>query len=221
MGTGEIQRFAVVVPAADEQDLLGAAIEGVWEAAAHVDGAVELVVVANGCRDRTAEIAADHGAHVIIESDPNVGAARAIGAAWALRSGADGLWLACTDADSLVPHDWLACQARYANLGFDLFLGTVRLPREDQDRHRRWVDRYLAGRTHVHGANMGVRAAMYHDVGGFRPLVAHEDADLVDRLRLAGALTAWVADVPVTTSARTDHRAPEGVGADLERELQA
>lgn len=221
MATGEIDRFAVVVPANDEEALLGEAIEAIWAAAGQAEVPVELVVVANGCSDRTAEIADDHGAHVVVEATANVGSARAIGAAWAMRSGAGGLWLACTDADSRVPPDWLAAQARYAGLGVDLFLGTIRLPHEDQGRHRGWVDRYLAGRGHVHGANLGVRATAYRDVGGFRPLAAHEDVDLVARMRSAGALTASVSDVAVTTSTRPDHRTPEGVGADLARELFA
>lgn len=221
MATTEVDRIGVIVPANDEQALLGGAIDAVWAAAAEVDLEVELIVVANGCSDRTAEIAADRGAHVVVETAPNVGAARAIGAAWAMRKGTDGLWLASTDADSRVPVHWLTAQARCAAFGFDLFLGTVCLPDEEVLRHHRWIERYLTVRTHVHGANLGVRAAAYRDVGGFRPLPAHEDVDLAGRLRQAGAMTLWVNDVAVTTSTRSDPRAQNGVGADLARELLA
>lgn len=221
MATSDINRIAVIVPASNEEDLLVGAIDAIAAASTEVDLEVELIVVANGCTDRTAEIAADHGAHVLVDSAPNVGSARALGAAWALRHGPDGLWLASTDADSRVPLNWLTAQARCAAFGFDLFLGTVCLPDEDVAQHHRWVDRYHAGRAHVHGANLGVRATVYRDIGGFRPWPAHEDADLVSRLRQAGAMTMWVNDVPVTTSARSDPRAPAGVGADLAQELLA
>ncbi len=217
----DIERIAVIVPANNEEALLVDAIDAIGAAAAEVDLDVELIVVANGCTDRTAEIAADRGARVLVDDVPNVGAARALGAAWALRHGPDGLWLASTDADSRVPLNWMNAQARCAAFGFDLFLGTVCLPEEDVAQHHRWVGRYRAGRAHVHGANLGVRATSYRDIGGFRPLPAHEDADLVSRLRRAGAMTVWVNDVPVTTSARSDPRAPAGVGADLAQELLA
>lgn len=219
--TTDIDRIAVIMPASNEEALLGGAIDAVWSAADEVDLAVELIVVANGCDDRTAEIAAAAGAHVLVETEPNVGAARAIGAAWALRHGAGGLWLANTDADSQVPSNWLTAQTRCAAFGFDLFLGTIRLPDEDVARHHRWVGRYLAGRTHVHGANLGVRATAYSAAGGFRGLLAHEDADLVARLRQTGAMTMWMNDVAVMTSTRSDPRAPAGVGADLARDLLA
>lgn len=221
MPTADIDRVAVVVPATDEEELLRHAIDGIGAAARRIDLEVELVVVANGCSDRTAEIAADLGAHVVVEPHRNVGAARAIGAAWALRNGTAGLWIASTDADSVVPPRWLEAQVQCAGHGFDVFLGTVELPFVDTLRYRRWVDRYLADRVHVHGANLGVRATTYHAAGGFRPLFAHEDVDLVDRLRSVGALMAWESDVAVLTSTRTDPRAPEGVGADLADELPA
>lgn len=217
----DIDRIAVIVPANNEEALLVDAIDAIDAASAEVDLDIELIVVANGCTDRTAEIASDRGARVLVDNVPNVGAARALGAGWALRHGPDGLWLASTDADSRVPLNWMTAQARCAAFGFDLFLGTVCLPEEDVARHQQWVGRYRAGRAHVHGANLGVRATAYRDVGGFRPLPAHEDADLVGRLRRAGAMTMWVTDVPVTTSARSDPRAPAGVGTDLAHELLA
>lgn len=211
----DIDRIAVIVPAADEEELVGATIESVWAAATQVDVPVELVVVANGCSDRTAEVAAGHGAQVVVEPGSNVGTARAFGSTWAMRRGADGLWLAHTDADSVVPQRWLSMFLRCAGDGHDVVLGTVVLPEIDRHRHRAWVERYAGTDQHVHGANLGVRASTYRDVGGFSPLPAHEDVDLVDRARAAGASTTWVTDCPVETSARTDPRAPAGVGRDL------
>lgn len=211
----DVDRIAVIVPAADEEELVGETIRSVWAAADQVDVPVELVVVANGCSDRTAEVAADRGAHVVVDPGSNVGVARALGSAWAMRRGTSGLWLAHTDADSIVPTHWLSTFLRCAAGGHDVVLGTIVLPVADRHRHRAWVERYARTDRHVHGANLGVRASTYRDVGGFSPLAAHEDVDLVDRARAAGASTTWVRDCAVETSARTDPRAPAGVGRDL------
>lgn len=218
MPAADIQRIAVVVPACNEEQLLGRALDAISIAAEAVEVPVEVVVVANGCSDRTSEIAAGLGAHVIVEPERNVGLARSIGAAWAARHGDDGLWIATTDADSAVPVHWLSAQLRTAASGFDVFLGTVTLDAADHARHHLWVERYLRNHDHVHGANLGVRATSYRLAGGFAPVVAHEDVALVDRLREVGAKLDWATDAAVLTSARLDSRAPDGVGVDLARE---
>ena len=63
------------------------------------------------------------------------------------------------------------------------------------------------GHRHVHGANLGVRASVYREVGGFQPLRVHEDATLVAHLESGGAKIAWVAAPRVITSARRQNRA--------------
>jgi len=222
LGSAHIRRIVVVIPARDEESTIGAALDAVDRAARSADGInVDVAVVANGCADRTAELARAHGARVLTRSTPNVGGARADGAAWALSDGPDGLWLACTDADSVVPADWLVEHVRAAEVGFDVFLGTVTLTDDDAYRHESWASAYALTATvndthgHVHGANLGVRATTYVRVGGFHDLVAHEDANLVGRLRAMGAAITWASHVPVLTSARHDPRAMNGVGTDL------
>lgn len=215
MSAADVDRVAVVVPATDEQLLIGPALRAIGRAARQVSVDVEVVVVANGCLDATAAVAAEHGAHVVELPDPSVGAARAAGCAWALRRGPAGLWIAGTDADSLVPREWLTGQLEAAATGADLVLGTIELRPVDRRRHRAWVERYRRQRLHVHGANLGVRATAYVSAGGFAPLRAHEDGDLVERLLASGARAVWCDDLPVVTSARTDPRAPAGVGHDL------
>ena len=179
---------------------------------------VVIVVVANGCTDGTAARASATGAHVIALDVANVGAARAAGMAWAMSDGVGGLWLASTDADSQVPPNWLEVQCEHAAKGVDLVLGDIDLTSRDRERNPRWVESYASKIGHVHGANLGVRASVYEQVGGFRPLTAHEDVDLVTRLRASGVSTAWSDTITVTTSARTTARAPAGVSADLARE---
>jgi len=97
----------------------------------------------------------------------------------------DAVWLATTDADSLVPEDWLSRQLAYASQGWDVVLGTVSVT--DWASHPAHVPavyaaRYASGggpHPHVHGANLGIRASAYRAVGGFRPLRTAEDHALL------------------------------------------
>ncbi|GAA1749357.1 glycosyltransferase [Aeromicrobium alkaliterrae] len=225
MAEHQVDHVVVVIPARDEALTIGAAVDSVLTAAVNLPAptTVEVVVVADGCSDLTAELATAAGAHVLVVSEGNVGAARAIGCAWALdrTHDAGGLWLALTDADSLVPPRWLLRQVQEAAGGADLVLGTVALSPDDARRHPRWLRRYRQRRPtghdhgHVHGANLGVRATSYVEVGGFHDLPLHEDVDLVTRLLDGGATAVWLEDVAVTTSARHLSRVDGGVAADL------
>ena len=64
--------------------------------------------------------------------------------------------------------------------------------------------------THIHGANLGVRADAYLAVGGWRSLALAEDHCLWSRLRHAGYQLRSTALSRVTTSARLEGRAPGG-----------
>ncbi|MEV4350790.1 hypothetical protein AB0J83_40555, partial [Actinoplanes sp. NPDC049596] len=149
----------------------------------------------------------------------NVGRARAAGAAYALRAGAEGLWLATTDADSRVPAGWLRWQLGHARAGADLLMGAVRV-----DDWLRWPDAlravyeatYLgAAQAHVHGANLGFGAEAYVRAGGFPPLSHDEDHGLIARFRATGATIVTDAGCPVSTSSRPVARAPHGFSAHL------
>ncbi|MBC7633656.1 glycosyltransferase [Aeromicrobium sp.] len=222
----EVDTIVVVIPAHNEESNIARALAGVRRAivplARSVD--VEVVVVVNGGIDRTAEIVRQEGAHLLVSDIADVGAARSTGCRWALlrfASRLDRLWIATTDADSLVPRHWLAEHLGAAEGGADVVLGTVVLAPHEARRHRGWAETYAqdAARRrhhgHVHGANMGIRARRYLEVGGFRAMAAREDVDLVERLRSASARIAWLSHVPVLTSARHDNRVVAGVGNDL------
>ena len=130
------------------------------------------------------------------------------------------LWIANTDADSVVPPDWLVAQVRMAAAGRDLVVGTVR-PRPDDltpdvlgglARAAQLSD----GHEHVHGANLGFSLAAYLPVGGFAPLPVHEDVELVEAMRRASL--DWVATgaIAVSTSGRRTARAPHGFASYLD-----
>ncbi len=210
--------IAVIIPAHNEADLLAACLKSVARASfdPSLEGErVRTFVVLDACTDASAAIAERFRVETIVCDARNVGHARALGAAAALRAGAR--WLAFTDADSTVPKDWISRQLAHEA---DVVCGIITV--ED------WSDRpvdssalfnagYVAadGHRHIHGANLGIRAATYQAAGGFCPLPVHEDVTLVNALEILGARIAWVATPCVTTSARRENRAPGGFAGHL------
>jgi len=134
----------------------------------------------------------------------------------------DAVWLASTDADSVVPFDWLTHQVRLADRGAEAVRGTV-----DVRDWRCWppeVGRAYAagyhgvdGHPHVHGANLGVRASAYLAAGGFAPVARDEDVLLVAALAAGGVRVVASGHAPVATSARAVGRVPGGFSGHLRR----
>lgn len=240
-----IRAVGVIVPAHDEQDLLPACLASLRRAARALRGVpAQVIVVADACRDRTAEAALRGGASVVTIRARSAGAARAAGARELLRRTAHvdpaSVWLATTDADTLVPASWLRQQAYYAGHGWDATVGTIRVA--DWSCHRPGTaalfrQRYERGpepatargradggelgadrpHLHVHGANLGFRASAYLRAGGFPDLATGEDHALVTALAGAGSRVLRTRAMPVVTSARRDSRAPGGFGDYLAR----
>lgn len=109
-------RAAVIVPAYDEARSIAPCLESLAASVAECPcpEAIQIVVVDNGSRDRTGDIARGFSqsfSNLVVagESRRGPGYARATGAELAL-SGAAGeraYWLLSTDADTIVPRNWL------------------------------------------------------------------------------------------------------------------
>jgi glycosyltransferase involved in cell wall biosynthesis len=216
-----IEAVGVVIPAHNEEDLLPACLAAVWRAALPLAPVpVHLVVVADACTDRTAQRAARSGASVVPVQARCVGAARAAGMQEVLRrtQGLDPahIWLATTDADTLVPPGWLRGQLRYAAAGWDAVAGTVTVTDwAGRPAHLPAVFRQHYGESrgthpHVHGANLGFTARAYLVAGPFPPVPTAEDHALVSALSVAGSRVLHTTEVSVRTSARQRARAPHG-----------
>lgn len=217
-----IQAVGVVIPAHNEEDLLPSCLAAVREAATRLHrSAVHLVVVADACTDRTAEQARRDGAVVREIQARCVGAARRTGMHEVLRRTRNlqpgRVWLTTTDADTLVPPEWLTQQLHYATRGWDAIVGTVTVT--DWSEHPPGLpflfhQRYRTGdpgtHPHVHGANLGFSASAYLAAGGFQPSHTAEDHALVASLTSAHRRILRTTEINVLTSARRQARAPHG-----------
>ncbi len=218
-----IDAVAVVIPARDEERLLprclaalGGAIDELVRSRPRIT--VRTVVVADRSTDGTLMIVeADERVEAVVVEHGNVGAARRAGAAYVLgdaQSRTSRTWLVTTDADSIVPRDWLVRHVEHAEHGADAVVGTVTPEFDDlsPEQIQAWTATHPAGRPngHVHGANLGVRASAYLAVDGFRPGAVGEDADLVARVASRGYTVVPSGAVDVMTSSRVTARAPGG-----------
>jgi glycosyltransferase involved in cell wall biosynthesis len=215
-----IRAVTVVIPARDEEELVGRCLASVERAAARARAGglpVRVILVADDCHDDTAAIARAAGVEVIETAGGRVGAARARGVDAAITGwgGRDAeLWIACTDADSEVPPAWITSQLELADAGADVVVGTVRpeLAGLSPEQVAAWRATRVPGQAngHVHGANLGMRADAYRTAGGFSAVTEHEDVDLVARMRTRGASVAASAAGEVLTSSRREGRTPGG-----------
>jgi len=174
-------------------------------------------VALDRCSDATAWICQRMGVEMVSVDAGCVGVARAAASERALALGAR--WIGCTDADSVVPPDWLA---RQLQCGASAFCGVVAVG-DWLDYPQAMREQFLQGEhavdghPHVHGANMGFSAVAYRQSGGFAPLATGEDVALIQAMHGAGMRVARLASPRVMTSARRHARAPHGFSDFLRR----
>jgi glycosyltransferase involved in cell wall biosynthesis len=188
---------SVIVPARDAASTIGATLQALAEQ--QFGGDYDVIVVDNGSRDETADVARRAGVRVLQrQRGEGPAAARNAGA-----QDAQATVLAFTDADCLPAPGWLAAGVR-ALAGADLVQGPVSPPpgfaAGPFDRTV-WVESEGLYET----ANLFVRREWWECVGGFRELLSSdseqapfgEDAWFGWRARRAGARSAFASDALV------------------------
>jgi glycosyltransferase involved in cell wall biosynthesis len=224
-------RAIVVVPARDEQELIGPCLRALaaQEGVERSDYAVILVL--DGCRDATRERALASAAGLeltIVERPPlGVGAARRLGMDLAcdrlLAAGAPGALVVSTDADSEAAPGWLAALLAAAGAGARAIGGEVVVEGLEDGVARRRDARLrarmhaLPGAAHPHfsGASIAVTADTYRRVGGLEPRAALADEAFARALARARIPIVHIAEARVRTSARPVGRAFRGLARDL------
>lgn len=202
---------SVIVPAYNEERLLGITLVSIQSAAAafSVRGWTwELIVCDNNSSDDTAEVARRAGATVVFEPVNQIGRARNTGA-----RAASGDWLLFIDADSNPDKALFADVAEAIHSGFCIAGGTVL--RMETDRGfaiaaTRFWNRLSRTFRLLAGSFIFCEAAAFRAIGGFdETLFAGEEIDLTKRLkRYARPLKKKIVILsrhPLLTSARKAH----------------
>lgn len=203
-------KISVVVPAFNEESLLPACLDSLL--GQDYPGEIEIIVVDNGSTDATAAIARARGVTVVPE--PERGYSRALARGF---SAATGAIIASTDADTVVPPDWLSRFAReYEKRGDVVAVGGEIVFCEPNLRG--WLftrgllpvlnraDRSRPQGPHLWGANFSVRRSVFEAAGGWNlDFNLQVDTELSERLRRFGRVIL-LEDVPVYTSCRRWNR---------------
>lgn len=150
----------------------------------------ELIVVDGGSRDRTREIAVEYADLVLIQESPRVGGARNDGFLRAQHE-----ILATTDADCLVPRDWISqVQEAFKDERVVQVFGPV-TAKEDPHKDRLYVLLFNAlmwlgylTRTYYYtlGCNTAFRRTPFFAAGMYRNYDAGDDLEIPLRMRKWG-----------------------------------
>jgi glycosyltransferase involved in cell wall biosynthesis len=182
-------KVSVVIPAYNEGEFIEPVLKSLIN---QTYKNFEIIVVDNNSSDNTGEIAAKFGARVIKQPIKGVAAARNKGF-----SEARGEIIASTDADSVVPENWIEKIAEsyksektvgFAGLNY-LYSGAVSARAAGRYLFPIFwrIDKVLSGGWNMAGFNMSVRKSAFGKIGGFDPsLKMGEDIDLSQRLRTVG-----------------------------------
>lgn len=206
-----VAAISIIVPAFNEERLLGATLQrinGAASAFVRRGWKVELIVCDNNSTDRTARIAGDFGAKVVFEPVNQIARARNTGAA-----AATGDWLVFVDADSHPGTELFEEVAQAITSGRVLAGGsTVRL--EPGYRKGSWLTQLWNSVSRafrwVAGSFIFCDAGAFQSLGGFNDrLYAGEEIDFSIRLKkLARTQRRKVMILhrhPILTSARKLH----------------
>jgi len=201
-------KISVVVPAFNEEQLIGQTLRKIHEAMTAFSRAgwiSELIVCDNNSTDRTAELAAAGGATVVFEPVNQISRARNSGAA-----AAAGDWLVFVDADSQPSVGLFEEVVEQIRTGRCIAGGsTVKIDAELPlavriSRSWNWLSRSF---RLLAGSFVFCETAAFREVGGFNiELFASEELDLTRRLKRLGRRSGRQVVIlhrhPLVTSAR-------------------
>jgi len=188
---------SVIIPAHNEQDYLQATLESVYQQPYR---AYEVVVVANGCTDRTVAVARDFCDQLLIVQEKGLSRARNLGA-----DAARGEILMFLDADTLL--EWNALETITDKFTRQYAAGTLK----GKPDSKRWIYHFIyflknfQHRWSLHQGSSGVILCWrdhFRAMGGFdESLEVMENSDLINKLKSLGEYL-YIEDTVVTTSMR-------------------
>lgn len=181
--------ISVVIPSFNEEERIERCLISLTKQNLPKDE-YEVIVVDGGSKDKTREIAEKYADLVFIQTSPKVGGARNDGA---LR--AKGTIIATTDADTILPPDWLSrIKKGFENPDVVLLYGPVK-PVEATIKNRLYLFLansfahigYLTGTVlFTLGCNSAFRADVFKKAGMYRVSDAGDDLEVAHRMRTLG-----------------------------------
>jgi hypothetical protein len=155
--------ISVVIPCLNEEEAVGAVVDQAWEGIRATGRSGEVIVVDNGSTDRSADIAASHGATVVEEQRRGYGSAYLAGLA-----NARGAYVVMGDADETYPLRELGRFVDALDAGDDLVVGSRfkgRIHADAMPWSHRWIGNPILTRLlgmlfdiRVSDAHCGMRA---------------------------------------------------------------
>lgn len=198
--------ISVVIPAYDEEKNISKCIESLL--CQDFQDRYQIIVVDNNSTDNTLLIAKTYPVKVITENQKGVAYARQAGF-----NLAEGEIIASTDADTIVPKDWLS--KIHSLLRDDAYIG-VTGPFLFYDRGKIWnrlariispimilLDKMLnRGKSNFNGMNFAIKKNIFKKVGGFnKELQFGEDINLAKKAHAYGSIF-FTKEITVFTHSR-------------------
>jgi len=206
-------KISFVVPAYNEEALLGKCLEAIQRATAAATVETEVIVVNNASTDRTKEIASSF-AGVTVVDEPRKGLT------WARRAGflaSSGDLIANIDADTVMPPKWLPTVVKEFSNDSSLLALSGPYIYYDAPRYIRILTRisYILGYAFdrlfslfgwggiFQGGNYVVQRDALEKVGGYNTSIEFygEDTDVAERLLKIGKVV-WTFRLPMHSSGR-------------------
>ena len=206
-------KISVVIPAYNEEKYIGMTLESVKKL--DLGGnKLEILVIDADSKDKTAKIALGYGAIVKHEPHKEIGFSRQQGI-----KHATGEIIAFTDADTIVPKDWLSKHLKVLNspgvvcscgvskvfdgkFPYYHYINFVQIPLY-------WLIANITGKPPATGQNIAFWRKKALEIGGFnQKLRLFEDFDFADRMKQAGKVVFSIS-ICVSSSGR---RTGEGFG---------
>ena len=197
-------RISIIIPACNEEQYMPATLEAL---ARQTYKNFEVIVVTNGCTDKTAEVASGHCDQLIVLKEKGLGPARNLGAQKAM-----GEILLFLDADTLLEPDALKIVAQ--NFRPKHAMGTLKGQPDTQRLTYKII--YLLKNaihfSHIHFGSSGVILCWkehFQKVGGFDDaLYLRENSHLMKRLRQFGRYKYIHRTKAVTSMRRYESKGP-------------
>ena len=175
----KFMKFSVIIPALNEEKIIGNCLTSL---ANQKKTPYEIIVVDNGCSDKTVRIASAFGAKVVQEKKKGISHARNKGA-----KTATGDILCFVDADGVVADDWLfEAYKEFRKKNIKAAVGLNVFTHKNVPKLL-WYNTYtataysslmllnfLTDRLFLAGNNFAIRREVFEKLGGFPPFVSED-----------------------------------------------